>query len=162
MTSTTQAQPVPLTQAQINANQAAYPNNPYPGNPNYPYAPPPASLVPTPDQQEQARYLTELLNTTIQTVASVVKRMDQSTRGDQETLDLILSELRSLHAARTAYAGQAEAEKAARDTQAKQLASEKSVAPPVDPRAHPWPASTQPVSAQPATPAAHSGPAVNA
>ena len=50
----------------------------------------------TPAQQEQDRFLTELLNTTASTVASVVKRMDQSTRNDQETLDKILTELQNI------------------------------------------------------------------
>ena len=172
----TPTQPTPLTQAQINANQAnpayaaypavdhvtnqavnqagnpAYPagyspndprysNNPaYPNDPRYsandPRYPAPASLVPTPEQQDQARYLTELLNTTAATVASVVKRMDQATRGDQETLDLILTELRGLQASRDAYLGQAEAEKAARDKQAIQ---DRQAAPAsTDARPHNW------------------------
>ena len=171
----TPTQPTPLTQAQINANQAnpayavypavdhvtnqavnqagnpaypagysandsRYPNNPaHPNDPrhsNNPAYPAFASLVPTPEQQDQARYLTELLNTTAATVASVVKRMDQATRGDQETLDLILTELRGLQASRAAYLGQAEAEKAARDKQAIQ---DRQAAPAsTDARPHNW------------------------
>ncbi len=99
----TQPTPTPLTQAQINAQKQAYPNGPvnpvagYPAGypaPNYPG--PAFATNPDPAQHEQDRYLTELLNTTTQTVAVVVKRMNESTRGDQETLDLILAELRGL------------------------------------------------------------------
>ena len=99
----TQPTPTPLTQAQINAQKQAYPNGPvnpaagYPAGypaPNYPG--PAFTTNPDPAQHEQDRYLTELLNTTTQTVAAVVKRMNESTRGDQETLDLILAELRGL------------------------------------------------------------------
>ena len=92
----TQPTPTPLTQAQINAqNQAAYPGYPYP-----------ALVDPTPAQAEQDRYLTELLNTTASTVASVVKRMNESTRNDQETLDLILTELRGIQDGRASRLNQ--------------------------------------------------------